>query len=192
MTTQRPNPTKLTPGAAFLVALCVAGCTATSESKVAVNVGSRFYSNRNTPGREIPTGGVEYATREPNGWGYEFGGTWSTKTHQGSTVAERLDVGELYVGPRYTWSYQGGGIQPWLSGGGSLVRTEAEGLGGVPTPDQSTLDPGLYFGAGVDWVLGRTFFVGVGARYVFTTARFDGVSIDGDAFVPVLRFGGWF
>ena len=187
-----PYTQNLVHGVALSAVLGAASCTATSESKVALNLGTRIYTDADTPGNEIPSAGVEYASREPNGWGVELGGTWSTKTHQGSSVAERLDVGEFYVGPRHTWSYYGGGVQPWVSGGGSLVRTEAEGLGGVSTPDQTTTDPGLYFGAGIDWVLGQHFFVGVGGRFVFTSARFDGVAIDGNAFVPVLRFGGWF
>jgi hypothetical protein len=103
-----------------------------------------------------------------------------------------LSVGELYAGPRYTWSFAGGGIQPYVSAGGSLVFSEIEGLAAGPALQESTADIGLYGGAGVDWILGKSFVLGIGARYVWTDATFASGTLDGDALVPFVRIGAWF
>ena len=174
-----------------LACTLAAGCR-TSESKLAAQLGTRNLSDSAVAKDPLPMLGVEFATREPSGWGAEFGFQAAEDSDLATVLTKRLTVGELYVGPRYTWSLAGGGIQPYMSAGGSLLFSEIEGLGVGPGLREDSLDPGLYAGAGVDWILGKSFVLGLGARYVWTNATFDGGTLDGDALVPFVRIGARF
>ena len=114
---------KMRHAAVVLACVLTVGCQA-SESKLTAQFGGRNLSSSTVAEDALPMLGLEYASRQPSGWGGEFGVQAAGDSDLNNLFTKRLSVGELYAGPRYTWSLAGGGIQPYVSAGGSLVFSE--------------------------------------------------------------------
>lgn len=69
---------------------------------------------------------------------------------------------------------EGSKIRPWIIPAGLAIHVIS------PTSESVTyLTPGVMFGAGVDYNIWKSFFIGVDARYNLTMGKADGVRVDG-------------
>lgn len=70
--------------------------------------------------------------------------------------------------------FEGSKIRPWIIPGGLALHVIS------PTSESVTyLTPGIMFGAGVDYNIWKDFYIGMDARYNYTTSKADGVRVDG-------------
>ena len=70
--------------------------------------------------------------------------------------------------------FEGSKLRPWIIPGGLAIHVIS------PTSESVTyLTPGVMFGAGVDYNIWKSFYLGIDARYNLTTGKADGVRVDG-------------
>jgi len=69
---------------------------------------------------------------------------------------------------------EGSKIRPWIIPAGLAIHVIS------PTSESITyLNPGVMFGAGVDYNIWKDFFIGIDGRYHLTAGKADGVKVDG-------------
>ncbi|MEK6707864.1 MAG: porin family protein [Pseudomonadota bacterium] len=70
--------------------------------------------------------------------------------------------------------FEGSRLRPWIIPAGLGIHVISP-----PSESITVLIPGVMFGAGVDYRIWKSFFVGLDARYHLTSGRNDGIRIDG-------------
>jgi opacity protein-like surface antigen len=70
--------------------------------------------------------------------------------------------------------FEGSRLRPWIIPAGLGIHVISP-----PSESITVLIPGVMFGAGVDYRIWKSFFVGADARYHLTGGRNDGIRIDG-------------
>lgn len=69
---------------------------------------------------------------------------------------------------------EGSKLRPWIIPIGFGVHVISP-----PSESVTFFNPGIMFGAGVDYKIWKDFYVGVDARYHVTGGKKDGVNVDG-------------
>ncbi|SET04410.1 hypothetical protein SAMN05216326_11038 [Nitrosomonas marina] len=70
--------------------------------------------------------------------------------------------------------FKGSKFRPWIIPAGLAIHVLSP-----PTESITYIQPGVQFGAGVDYHLWKNFFVGIDGRYQLTAGKIDGVNLSG-------------
>lgn len=107
----------------------------------------------------------------------------------------KVTVSEVSFGVLKTWKTGKGEVRPFLGGGGSVIKLEAEfdstGIGNDFDEDDTTF--ALYGRGGVYWRIGSRFNIGVDARFLGgNDFEIEGIDFDASYFQVGLLLGwGW-
>ncbi len=133
--------------------------TSCSSTRLTASVGHDYMVDSSLPVDEMTAGGLELSSGpEEGGFGFELGYRHSS----GSFAGDKLELGEVYVGPRYEWQLDR--LRPFLAVGASLLDSDWR-IGGVT--QGGGLDLGWYASAGVDYQIMESLFLGLALRRTF-------------------------
>lgn len=166
--------------------------TACAGTRHAAQLGVSRYGDDYEPlDRNVTLGWSMNQHKEESGLGYEVGAQFGGASDDIGGVDADLRTFEVYGGPRFEWALDG--VNPYVSGGLSALVSDLEGsLGGASVSDDDTT-LGLYLGAGVDFDVTDSFFLGLGLRGVFGhEPEAFGFEADGDFVQGFLRLGATF
>lgn len=152
----RPEPSFLTPAPR-------PGRTMISNVTV---IGMQRNVDDADPSDEQPGGGVEFDTYRPGGPGWEIGISTSSDEENVGIGDFEATVSEIYGGTRRTWGAKRSGFHPYVAGGLSFIRAEAD-LSGFGSEDDTTF--GLYGRGGAYWTIGEHFNIGADFKAVVGT-----------------------
>ena len=70
--------------------------------------------------------------------------------------------------------FKGSKLRPWIIPAGLAIHVLSP-----PTQSITYIQPGVQFGAGLDYHLWKNFYIGIDGRYQLTAGKVDGVNLNG-------------